>query len=76
MASVIVLELGDNSVVEKLQEWGGLVGQILGLDVQVGETKILWLPWGIIEDKEDLKCYIFGLNSYQASFLWHGLILH
>jgi hypothetical protein len=33
-----------------------LVGQILGLDVQVGEIKIPLLPWGIIEDKEDLEC--------------------
>jgi len=76
VASVTVLELGDDSLFEQLQEWGGLVGQILGFDVQVGETKILWLPWGIIEDKEGLQCYILGLNIFQASFLWHGLIPH
>jgi hypothetical protein len=75
VASVIVLEHGDDSVFEQLQEWGGLVGQILSFDLRVGETKILWLPWAIIEDKEDLKCYILGLNSFQA-FLWYGHIPH
>jgi hypothetical protein len=76
VASVIVLEHGDGSLVEQLQERGGLVGQILSFNIRVGETKILLLPWGIIEDKEDLECYVLGLNSFQATFLWYGLIPH
>jgi len=31
-----------------------VVGQILNLDVQMGKTKILQMPWGITKDKEDL----------------------
>jgi hypothetical protein len=52
-----------------------LVGQILGLDVRVGETKVLWLPWGIIEDKEDLKCYILGLTVFKPLFSGMALSL-
>jgi hypothetical protein len=43
-----------------------LIGQILGFDVWVGETKILWLPWGISEDKEDLEYSILVKGTVQV----------
>lgn len=49
-----------------------MVGQILGFDVWIGETKILWLPWDISEDKEDLECYILVKGTVQVR-LYHTL---
>jgi hypothetical protein len=31
-----------------------VLGQTLNLDIQMGKTKILQMPWGIVKDKEDL----------------------
>jgi len=43
----------------------------LNLNMQLGETTILWVHWGIIMDKEDLECWIFGL---QMLFSFHSLL--
>lgn len=47
-------------LIEQLKLLGCSVGQVLSLDV--GWIKILWMPGGIIKDKEDLKYQIFGLQ--------------
>jgi hypothetical protein len=33
-----------------------VLGEILNLDIQMGKTKTLGMPWNIIKDKEDLEC--------------------
>jgi len=33
-----------------------VLGEILNLDIQMGKTKTLGMPWDIIKDKEDLEC--------------------
>ena len=39
---------------EQIQAWGGGVGLILSLYIWMGETQIMWIPWGIIKDKKHL----------------------
>jgi hypothetical protein len=36
-----------------------VLGEIFNLDIQMGKTKTLGMPWDIIKDKEDLECWIF-----------------
>jgi hypothetical protein len=54
--SVIALEHHDDSFVRWLQEHGGVLRQILGVHILICETRILWLPWGIIKYMEDHEC--------------------
>jgi len=32
------------------------------LDIGMCETTISWMPWFVIKDKEDLECYVLGLQ--------------
>jgi hypothetical protein len=45
-------------LVRWLQELGGVVRWILSVHIitSICETRILWLPWGIIKDMEDHRC--------------------
>jgi hypothetical protein len=37
-------------------EWlGGCRSEMVALDIQVGKTKILQMPWGIMKDKEHFE---------------------
>jgi hypothetical protein len=54
--SVIAFEHHDDSLVRWLQEHGGVLKHILGVHILLCETRILWLPWGIIKDMEDHEC--------------------
>jgi len=35
-----------------------VLGEILNLDIQMGKTKTLGMPWDIIKDTENLECWI------------------
>jgi hypothetical protein len=35
-------------------EFCDVLGQLLNLDIRMGKTKILHVPWGITKNKEDL----------------------
>jgi hypothetical protein len=54
VAHVITLECHHDCWVEWLQE-GGCIGWMLNLDVWIGETKILQIPWDILKNKGNLK---------------------
>ena len=54
--SVTALECSDDSLVEGLQEWSGGDGEILSLDIWIGEAKILQMLCGIIKDKVKFEC--------------------
>lgn len=45
-----------------------VLGEIFNLDIQMGKTKTLGMPWDIIKDKEDLECWIFW---HQIQFTNH-----
>jgi len=43
-----------DSLVDFLQQWGGAVGQMLGLNVGMGKTRFMQIAWSIVMDKEDI----------------------
>jgi hypothetical protein len=53
--SVTALERCNESLVEWLWEQGGSAGQMLILDIWIGEKNILWMPWRFIKD-DDHEC--------------------
>jgi len=46
----VILLCNDDFLVEQIQALGGCVGLILSLYIWMGETQILWIPWGNIKD--------------------------
>jgi hypothetical protein len=36
-----------------------VLGEILNLNIHIGKTKALGMPWDIVKDKEDLECQNF-----------------
>jgi hypothetical protein len=55
-------------------EYCDVLGQLLNLDIWMGKTKILHVPWGITKNKEDLGRLILELQV-QFSYL-HGFLPH
>jgi len=63
-ASVIDLTSCDNSLIQQLLEWGNVLDKILYFIFGWVSPRILQMPWGTMEDKEDHECQILGLFRY------------
>lgn len=55
VVSLAALDRYDDNLVEWLQEWGSGIGQVLSLNNQLGETKVLQVPWGVLKHKEHFE---------------------
>jgi len=52
----------NDSLAELLWEQGGGVGNMLILDIWIGDTNILWIPW-IFQECENHECSFLELQT-------------